>query len=68
MSDNPPIQLSSSKLVRELFADFDSLLGVDGIFWERVQDGNLTIETPEQIQNLCRDLLVDLFGMEVRGL
>lgn len=54
--------------VQELVNDLDELLGVGGNFWALEQPRKLTLNAPEELENLFRDLLVDTFGMEVQGL
>jgi hypothetical protein len=55
--------------VRQMLRDLESLLGLRGSF--RPQDRAPQMEpldSPEQLGSLFRELLVQLFGMEVRGL
>ncbi|MCA9790244.1 MAG: hypothetical protein KC910_00555 [Candidatus Eremiobacteraeota bacterium] len=53
--------------LREIVDDLDQLLGVEGDFWnfEAKQE---SLNSAEQVEGLMRDLLVDLFGLDVRGL
>ena len=53
--------------LEELVEDLDELLGVHGRFWG-VTAAPATLETPDRMEQLMRDVLVELFGMEVRGL
>lgn len=61
-------RVTDIETIRELVADFDELLGVKGNFWGSPAAQTTAIDTPEQILELSRDLLVELFGLEVRGL
>ena len=54
--------------VRELVDDLDSLLGIHGDFWSGVRTEGPTLDTPERLEQLMRDLFVDFLGLEVRGL
>ena len=61
-------RITDIETIRELVSEFDELLGLNGNFWKCLQTETSTFESPDQVQELVRDLLVDLFGMEVRGL
>lgn len=54
--------------LRELVADLDHILGTDGNFWTAKPTMAKELESPEQVKELATDLLVTLFGLEVRGL
>lgn len=60
--------LDRTETLRALIDDLDSLLGMNGNFWGSTSEKRQTIESPEQIREVCRDLLVDIFGLTVRGL
>lgn len=62
------MHIDRTEKIKELVEDFDSLLGTNGNFWGSTQEQRQVIESPEQIREICRDLLVDLFGLSVRGL
>jgi hypothetical protein len=57
--------ISDKETIRELIADLEHLVGVHGQ-WRIEPRANL--QTPDQIKELARDLLTELFGLEVRGL
>jgi hypothetical protein len=61
-------RITDIETIRELVSDFDELLGLDGNFWKCLETETTTFESPDKVQELARDLLVELFGMEVRGL
>lgn len=54
--------------IRELVGDLDHLLGVRGNFWQAESKSTANLETPDQIEEFARDLLVTFFGLEVQGL
>ncbi len=54
--------------IRELVADLDRLLGVDGDFWSALRVQSSGLDGAERLEELMRDLLVDFFGLEVQGL
>jgi hypothetical protein len=58
-------QIDNRQTLKELIADFDELLGVQGQWDVRPKT---SLQTPDQVKELTRDLLTDLFGLEVRGL
>lgn len=54
--------------IRELVDDLDLLLGVDGDFWSATREQRPALDNSDQLEELMRDLLVEFFGLEVRGL
>lgn len=55
--------------VRDMLRDLETLLGLHGSFRPvRGQSGPEPLDSPEQVEALLRELLVEVFGMEVRGL
>mgnify|MGYP001211080633 CR=1 FL=1 len=60
--------LDRPEKIRALIDDLDNLLGMNGNFWGSTSEERQTLESPEQIREVCRDLLVDIFGLTVRGL
>lgn len=55
--------------LRELVDDLDKLLGVNGNFWVRsAPERDTALETPDQIEEFARDMLVTFLGLEVQGL
>ena len=54
--------------LKELVSDFDELFALKGNFWKCLQSGELKFDSPDQLEELSRDLLVELFGLEVQGL
>lgn len=68
MSDPQALTLSKPSELKDLVNDLDQLLGLGGNFWAMSQKAQSELETPEQIQDFCRDSLVTLFGLEVQGL
>lgn len=65
-----PSRITDQETIRELVTDFDELLGLGGNFWKGLSSGEemAKLDSPEQVQELAKDLLVNLFGLEVRGL
>jgi hypothetical protein len=59
------LQLDKKEAIKELIADLDDLMGVQGN-WKIAPKRK--IQTPDQVKELARDLLTELFGLEVRGL
>lgn len=57
-----------SETIKELVNDLDVLLGVRGNFWQTEGKDGGALETPDQIEDFARDLLVTFFGLEVQGL
>ena len=60
--------LDRTEKIRTLMDDLDSLLGMNGNFWGSTSEERQKLESPDQIREVCRDLLVDIFGLTVRGL
>lgn len=55
--------------IRDLLRDLENLLGLHGSFRPSRPDvGPEPLDSPEQMETLLRELLVEVFGMEVRGL
>ena len=62
-------RITDVETLRGLVNDFDELLGLDGNFWNRLGNREAeALDSPEQLHDLAKDLLVELFGLEVRGL
>lgn len=67
-TDHKPVVVNHESL-RELVDDLDNLLGVQGNFWQRTApQTSATLETPDQIEEFARDMLVTFLGLEVQGL
>ena len=62
------IELQQPETLREFVEDVDELLGLSGKFWDSLETDRMKIETPEQVTELARDTLTELFGLSVRGL
>jgi len=60
--------ISQHAQIQELVSDLDQLVGVDGNFWEGRKAQSHDLSTPHQLRDFCRDILVDVFGLEVQGL
>lgn len=54
--------------IKELVDDLDKLLGVGGNFWQVQAKNEGVLETPDQVEDFARDLLVKFIGLEVEGL
>jgi hypothetical protein len=54
--------------IRELLRDLERALGVGGSFRPRAEAPTAELESAEKIEELFRELLVGVFGMEVSGL
>ena len=57
-----------AKDIKDLIEDLDRLLGLNGNFHQKPTQLIQKIEAPSQIEDFARDLLVDLIGLEVKGL
>lgn len=64
----PHAPLIDAAGLRAIVDDFDRLLGLDGDFWCLRSTEFQALDSPDQVHELARDLLVELFGLEVRGL
>lgn len=56
------------KDIKELVNDLDKLLGLNGNFRQKPTRLAPKIETPSQLEDFARDLLVKLIGLKVKGL
>lgn len=56
------------KDIKELIGDLDKLLGLNGNFHQKPAQEAQKIETPSQLEDFARDLLVELIGLKVNGL
>ena len=56
------------KDIKELVNDLDKLLGLNGNFRQKPTLLAPKIETPSQLEDFARDLLVKLIGLKVKGL
>jgi hypothetical protein len=54
--------------VRDMLRDLEGLLGLQGSFRPVNRSQPTLLDSPEQLEELLRELLVGVFGMEVRGL
>jgi hypothetical protein len=55
--------------IRELLRDLEHVLGLQGSFRPQAPTpAHTALDSPEQIEDLFRELLVDVFGLEVSGL
>lgn len=54
--------------IRDLLRDLEKVLGVQGSFRPTESVQALTLDSPDQLEELFGDLLVDVFGMKVTGL
>lgn len=69
MTDSPNFStLDNVETIRELVDDLDELMGMNGNFYGTSKEQRQTIDSPETARDICRDLLVEIFGMRVRGL
>lgn len=67
-NSGPHDQIAGVESINSIVEDLDHLLGLDGNFWGSTREQREMVEAPEQIREICNDLLSDIFGMEVRGL
>ena len=56
------------KDIKELVNDLDKLLGLNGNFRQKPTLLAPKTETPSQLADFARDLLVKLIGLKVKGL
>ena len=55
--------------VREMLRELDGLLGLRGSFRPQAhRHGPEPLDSPEQLELMFRELLVNVFGLDVRGL
>lgn len=60
--------ITTAEDVRQLVEDLDQLLGVQGNFWRFDDSPPRALDSPEDVADLFRALLVDFFGLKVEGL